>query len=116
MQPQIRLTHRIRTHLLARLLRLAVFIRNTAVRNRMYDMYTFFAHLARQRLRELAHRRAARAVGGELRAAAQRAESAGEYDGLIYTSAFNKQCNNGYRTRGVHTPFFPPPSANPSSP
>jgi hypothetical protein len=86
MQPQIRLTHRIRTHLLARLLVLAILVRNRAVRNCMHDMHTLLAHLARQRLRKLAHRRAARAVGGELGGAPKSAESAGEYDRLVGVS------------------------------
>jgi hypothetical protein len=84
MQPQIRLTHRIRTHLLPNLLVLAVIIRDTAVRNRMHDVYALLAHLTRQCLRELPHRCAAGAVSCKLRTASQCAKRAGEDDGLVY--------------------------------
>jgi hypothetical protein len=87
MQPQIRLPDRIRAHLLARLLVLAVLVRNRTIRNRVHNVHALLAHLARQRLRELAHRRAACAVGGELCGAPERAESAGEYDRLVGVSA-----------------------------
>lgn len=55
MQPQIRLPHRIRTHLLTRSLRLALFVRNPTVRDSMHDMHALLAHLPRKRLRELTH-------------------------------------------------------------
>jgi hypothetical protein len=70
MQPQIRLANSIRTHLLPRLLRLAVFISNTAIRNGVYDMHALLTHLPCKSLRELADRCAASAVRSELRTAA----------------------------------------------
>ena len=70
MQPQIRLTNRICSHLLPRLLRLTIFILNAAIRDRMHNMHTFLAHLPRQSLRKLADRRAASAVRSELRTTA----------------------------------------------
>jgi hypothetical protein len=50
-QPQIRLAHCVRTHLLADLLVLAVFIRNTTVRNSMHNMHALLAHFPSKRLR-----------------------------------------------------------------
>jgi uncharacterized membrane protein YqjE len=68
-QPQIRLTHRIRTHLLALLLVLAVVVCNTAVRNSMHNMHALLAHLASKCLRQLSDRCATCAICGELRTA-----------------------------------------------
>lgn len=82
MQPQIRLSHRVSTHLLPALLVLAVLILNAPVGNRMHNMHAFLAQLTGERLRELPYRGAARTVRGELRAAPECAEGASEDERL----------------------------------
>jgi hypothetical protein len=86
MQPQIRLAYRICTHLLSVLLVLAIVVCDTAICNRMHDVYALLAHFPRQRLRKLAHRCATGAICGELRAASQRAKCAGKDEGLVHVS------------------------------
>ena len=55
MQPQIRLAHRIGAHLLPNPLIFTVFVLDTAVGDRVHNMHTLLAKLARQRLRQLSN-------------------------------------------------------------
>lgn len=82
MQPQIRLADRISAHLLTNLLVLAVLVLDTAICDRMDDVYALFAELSRQRLRQLPHRSATSAVRGKLRAASECTQCAGENERL----------------------------------
>ena len=93
LQPEIRPPDTLRAHPLplqhARLLRLRIFtvlpllIPDPAIRNRMHDMDSLGTELARQRLRQLPHRRTPRPVGCEFGRAAERAEGAGEDEGAF---------------------------------
>ena len=85
-QPQIRLAHGIGAHLLPGPLVLAIPILDPAVSNRVHDVHALLAELARQRLRQLPHGSATRAVRGELRAAPQRSQRAGEDQRLATVS------------------------------
>lgn len=115
MQPQIRLAHRVSTHLLANLLVFAISVFNGAIGNRVHNMYALLTQLARERLRQLSDGSATSPVCSELRTATQRAEGAGEDQGLQSTAdrlALHRQ-EAGH---GSHTPFFSPPSASAVSP
>jgi hypothetical protein len=78
MQPQIRLTHCVGTHLLTSLLILTILIDDAAVSDGMDNMHPLFAHFPSERLGQLSHRCATCTIGCELRAAAESAKRAGK--------------------------------------
>jgi hypothetical protein len=78
MQPQVRLTHCVGTHLLPSLLILAILIDDAAISNGMDDMHSLLAQFPSERLGQLSHRSAACTVRSELRTAAERAKRAGK--------------------------------------